>query len=63
MMEKPSKEVCFICRHTAYITTCKWCIYNELKKDGQRRNPTATQWAEWVKWEGGEEQGKNARDS
>ena len=56
-MEKPSKEVCFICR-----TYTVWCIYN-LKKDGQRKNPTATQWAEWVKWEWGEEQGKNARDS
>lgn len=62
-MEKPSNDVCFICKRTSYITRCKWCIYNELKKDGQRRNPTATQRAEWVKWEWGEEQGKNARDS
>lgn len=34
-----------------------------LTNDGQRRNPTATQWAEWVIREWGEEQGKNARDS
>lgn len=34
-----------------------------LTNDGQRKNPTATQWAEWVIREWGEEQGKNARDS
>lgn len=62
-MEKSSNEVCFICKHTSYITKCKWCIYNELKKDGQRKNPTATSRAEWVIREWGEEQGKNARDS
>lgn len=60
-METPREDVCFICKRTAYITKCKGCIYNELKKDG--RNQTATQWAEWVKWEWDTEQGKNARDS
>ena len=34
-----------------------------LTNDGQRKNPTATQWAEWVIREWGEEQGENARDS
>ncbi len=60
-MEKIDNDVCFICKHTSYIVKCKWCIYNELKKDG--RNLKATQWAEWVKWEWDTEQGKNARDS
>lgn len=34
-----------------------------LTNNGQRKNQTATQWAEWVIREWGEEQEKNARDS
>ena len=61
-MEKiKENDVCFICKRTAYITHCKGCLYNNLKKNG--RNLKATPRTEWTKWEWGEEQGKNARDS
>ena len=31
-METPREDVCFICKRTAYITKCQWCLYNNLKK-------------------------------
>ena len=31
-METPREDVCFICKRTAYITHCKGCLYNNLKK-------------------------------
>ena len=30
--KEEAEAVCFICKRTAYITHCKWCLYNNLKK-------------------------------
>lgn len=47
--QEEAKEVCLICKRTAYITKCKGCIYNVLnsknkKDDTMKRKDLHSMW-------------------